>query len=123
VQVEITNSFGCVTRETIDILLNCEASINAPDAIRPNSPIEENTVWRVYPFLVSPDGFQLFIFNRWGEMIVASQDLQFEWNGGYNNDPGRPVPGGTYAYRIIFNSINNDGSGPQEERGAITVIR
>jgi len=123
VTVEITNAFGCVTRENIDILIDCQARINAPDAFRPNSPIPDNQVWRVYPFLVSQDDFQIFIFNRWGELIAQSNDLNFEWNGGYDNNEGRPVQGGTYAYKVVYKSIYEDGRGLQEERGAILLIR
>ncbi len=123
IQIEITNAFGCVTRATINVLIDCQARINAPDAFKPGSSIQENQVWKVYPFLVSENDFQVFIFNRWGEMIAQSSDLNFEWNGGYDNNPGKPVPGGTYAYRVIYKSIYEDGRGLQEERGAILLIR
>ncbi len=123
ITIELTNPFGCVTRERVDILEDCQARFTAPDAFRPDSNVPENQNWRVYPFLIDTEDFQVFIFNRWGEMIFQSSDLSFEWNGGYDNDPSRPVPVGTYAYKVQYKASFDDGIGIQEQRGKIVLIR
>ncbi len=123
VTIELTNPFGCVTTERVDILEDCQARFTAPDAFRPDSSVPENQTWRVYPFLIDTEDFQVFIFNRWGEMIFQSSDLSFEWNGGYDNDPSRPVPVGTYAYKVQYKASFDDGIGSQEQRGKIVLIR
>jgi len=127
VRAELTNVFGCVTTAEINIIEDCKARINAPNAFRPESAIPDNQVWKIFPFLVSSDEFEIFIYNRWGELIFQSSDLNFMkntgWNGGYDNDPGRPLPGGTYAFKVQFKSTFDENPELQERRGGITLIR
>jgi gliding motility-associated-like protein len=39
------------------------------------------------------------IFNRWGETIFVSDELDFEWDGTYNNVM---VQDGTYSWKITY---------------------
>ncbi|WP_343855186.1 gliding motility-associated C-terminal domain-containing protein [Fulvivirga kasyanovii] len=122
VNVRMTNAFGCVTEAEFNVVEDCKARINAPNAFTPNGD-GRNDNFLVFPVLVSPDDFQIFIFNRWGEMVFQSSDLNFEWNGGYDNDPSRPLTGGTYAYRVEFKSVIEGRDDLQEMRGGVTLIR
>ena len=45
------------------------------------------------------------------------------WNGGYDNDPGRPLPGGAYAYKVEFRSQFEPEKGLIERRGGVNLIR
>ena len=126
VRVRMTNAFGCITEAEFNVIEDCKARINAPNAFSPNGD-GRNDFFTIFPVLISPQDFQIFIFNRWGEMVFQSTDLasflETGWNGGYNNDPGRPLPGGTYAYKINFRSVIEDRNDLQETRGGITLIR
>ncbi|MEM8565271.1 MAG: gliding motility-associated C-terminal domain-containing protein [Bacteroidota bacterium] len=123
----LTNISGCTTEAAIDIVEDCEGRVNAPTAFYPNSQVTLNQQFIVFPFLVESEDFQIFIFNRWGEMVFQSSDLQemqtTGWNGGYDNDPGRPLPGGTYAYKVEFRSQFEPEKGLIERRGGVTLIR
>ncbi|HEY3430075.1 MAG TPA: gliding motility-associated C-terminal domain-containing protein, partial [Cyclobacteriaceae bacterium] len=66
-------------------------------------------------------GFQIFIFNRWGEMVFQSNDLGFRWNGGYNNNANQPLPGGTYSYVVKYKSQYRNEI--QEQRGGVVLLR
>ncbi|MEM6524625.1 MAG: gliding motility-associated C-terminal domain-containing protein [Bacteroidota bacterium] len=123
----LTNISGCTTEAAIDIVEDCEGRVNAPTAFYPNSQVTLNQQFIVFPFLIESEDFQIFIFNRWGEMVFQSSDLQemqtTGWNGGYDNDPGRPLPGGTYAYKVEFRSQFEPEKGLIERRGGVTLIR
>ncbi len=122
ITAELTNFFGCVTVADINIFEDCKARINAPTAFSPNGD-GRNDSFSVFPVLVADEDFEIFIFNRWGELIFQSDQLDFTWNGTYNNESSRPLPGGTYAYRINFKSAAKPEEGIQEMRGGITLIR
>jgi gliding motility-associated-like protein len=122
ITAELTNFFGCVTIADINIFEDCKARINAPTAFSPNGD-GRNDGFAVFPVLVSEEDFEIFIFNRWGELIFQSDQLDFIWNGTYNNENSRPLPGGTYAYRINFKSAAKPEKGIEEMRGGITLIR
>ncbi len=79
-------------------------------------PLEVEEEWYVYiPNTFTPDGNRLNsvfevstygvqrlsmqIFNRWGQLIFESNDLNFGWDGTYN---GVLVQDGTYTYKVEF---------------------
>ena len=122
ITIRMTNAFGCVSEAEVDIIEDCKARIKAPKAFSPNGDgINDNFL--IFPVLVSSEDFQIFIFNRWGEMVFQSSDLNFQWNGGYDNDPARPLTGGAYAYKVEFKSIIEGRDDVQEMRGGVTLIR
>ncbi len=41
--------------------------------------------------------FELFIFNRWGQILWESHDTSSKWDGTYN---GEVVQAGTYVWKI-----------------------
>lgn len=123
----LTNLEGCITETTINIIEDCEARMNAPTAFSPNGD-GINDGFMLFPFLVAEEDFQIFIFNRWGEMIFQSSDLAQMttgegWNGGYDNDESRPLTGGTYAYKVVFKNSAKPEQEAKEQRGGITLIR
>ena len=69
------------------------------------------------------DDFEIFLYNRWGELVYQSNDKNFRWNGGYNNDASSPMPSGTYVYVIKFVSEYQPERGIQEKRGGVVLLR
>jgi gliding motility-associated-like protein len=121
-EVDITNSFGCISRDQTEVDNNCVPKIVAPTAFRPTSSVTTNTDFFVYSYFIT-DNFQIFIYNRWGELVFESKDRYFKWNGGYNNNLGRPLPGGTYAYVVKYVSSFRPEKGIQEQHGGVALLR
>lgn len=97
-------------------------------------PINIEEEWYIYiPNTFTPDGdrfnndfhvstvgvraLQINIFNRWGEIIFTSSELNFEWDGTYL---GMYVPDGTYTYDVNF--ITNSGR-DRNLRGHVNVLK
>jgi gliding motility-associated-like protein len=97
-------------------------------------PITVEEAYYVYvPNTFTPDGFRLNgtfsistvgvsaleirIFNRWGETVFASTDIDFEWDGSYK---GKGVPDGTYVWKLKY--LTNSGK-EIELLGHVNVIR
>lgn len=123
IEARLTNSFGCETIAEIAIIESCEARITAPNAFRPGSINEINTAFRIYSQFVDENNFQILVFNRWGEIVFESEDINFRWNGGNLNNPGEPLPQGTYAYIIRYISRFEPQLGTQTEKGAVILLR
>lgn len=121
-EVDITNSFGCVSRDKTEVKNECLPKIVAPNAFRPTSSQAANKEFSIFSFFIT-DNFQIFIYNRWGELVFESTDRNFKWNGGYKNNSGQPVPGGTYAYIVKYESAFRPDKGVQEKRGGVSLIR
>lgn len=97
-------------------------------------PINIEEEWYIYiPNTFTPDGdrhnndfsistvgirsLDIQIYNRWGEEIFTSSDLDFIWDGTYE---GWYVPDGTYTYVVQF--VTNSGR-DREIHGHINVLK
>jgi gliding motility-associated-like protein len=63
-------------------------------------------------------GYQLLIFNRWGEVLFESNDAEFGWDGTYG---GNICQDGTYVWKIKYQVLGVDK--PQEMMGHVNLIR
>lgn len=61
---------------------------------------------------------EIFIFDRWGNTLFKSNDINFKWHG---KSGDLLLPLGVYAYRIKYS--DDDGHIDQEIFGHITLIR
>jgi len=116
-EVTLTNGFNCVDFHTIPILENCIPRISAPNAFSPNGNAQ-NDFFSVFSAFVTD--FEIFIYNRWGEIVFHSEDKDFGWDGKVN---GSPAPVGTYAYVIRFSSEYDISGQTHEQRGGVTLLR
>lgn len=126
--VEMVNAFGCSSTDQTELFEECDPRIVGPNAFRPGSNVNEggdytNREFRLFTFFVDDRDFQIFIFNRWGEMVFESTARDFRWNGGYNNNPGQPLPPGTYSYIVKYRSSYRPDEGVREKRGGVVLLR
>lgn len=119
--VTMSTPAGCTVTGQVEVIEDCQPQVFIPNAFRPNSSIPDNQVFQVFnKEEIDPDGFQVFIFNRWGELIFQSPDKNFKWDGTFK---GEPVPTGSYAYVIRYTGIFDPNEEVVEKRGGVMVIR
>jgi large repetitive protein len=118
--VLLENSYGCIATDQTLVEEQCKPRIVAPTAFRPGSGIAANNAFQVFSFFIDESAFQVFIYNRWGELVFQSNDHEFRWNGGYNNG-GQLLPAGTYSYVVKYRA--NDGGDQREQRGGVVLLR
>jgi gliding motility-associated-like protein len=121
--VELVNFAICPSTDETVVETECNPKITGPTAFRPDGPVIENKEFGLFTYFISDEDFQIFIFNRWGEMVFESADKDFKWNGGLNNVAGKPVPSGTYSYVVKYKSSYRPERGVQETRGGVVVLR
>jgi len=128
-EVDLVNSFGCPSTDQTIVDEECKAIIAAPTAFRPGSSVAANSTFYVFTYFVANEDFQLFLYNRWGELVYQSTGLDAEgdqslqWNGGYNNNASQILPAGTYSYVVKYKSIYRPQDGVQEKRGGVVLLR
>ena len=99
-----TSYLGCTDTITKEVVVMPEVIIYAPNTFTPDGD-EFNQTWRVYIEGVDEFDFELQIFNRWGEVIWESHDVNAAWDGTYN---GSPVPVGSYTWLINARELISD---------------
>lgn len=98
-----------------------------------NSVIIESRPNLYFPNAFTPDGdglndifipvganvttYEITIFNRWGEIIFQSNNLDSGWDGIYQ---GRKSPPGAYTYKVQF---GNDESEKTTQSGSFVLLR
>lgn len=111
--VKIKNSFGCSASDTLLVKEDCINDILVPNAFTPNGDAV-NDVFTISGSITTK--FNIYIYNRWGEMIYFSENREIGWDGSVK---GRAVQEGFYNY-IINYSIHDD---KRSRKGSIYVFR
>ena len=108
---------GC--RDTIqnEIFINDEYTFYAPTAFTPNNN-SRNDYFRVYGNGIG-DIFDLYVFDRWGEIIFHSKSIDDFWYGDTNRD-GYMAPIGTYAWKCVYELKYGT---QRTKAGYVTLIR
>nr|WP_294861423.1 gliding motility-associated C-terminal domain-containing protein [uncultured Fluviicola sp.] len=99
-----TSYLGCTDTITKEVVILPEVIIYAPNAFTPDGD-EFNQTWRIYIEGVDEFDFELQIFNRWGEVIWESHDVNASWDGTYH---GQLVPQGTYTWLVRTRELISD---------------
>lgn len=92
----VTTELGC--KDTITLIMNIidPITIYAPNTFTPDGD-EFNQHWQPYINGIDIYDFDLYIFNRWGELIWESHDPAIGWDGTYH---GKIVQEGTYIWKM-----------------------
>jgi gliding motility-associated-like protein len=117
--VTVVDSNCCQNSDAVYIKF---ADLTFPSAFNPNSSIQENAVFKVLGDSRALSGFQLQIYNRWGQLIFETNDPNEGWNGTYK---GQPSQMGIYVYKSIFKSFES-GIQPainKEVSGTVALVR
>lgn len=105
ITVYFENLSGCSAEPvTFEVFIKeCnESLIHAPNAFTPDKD-QYNDVWK--PITYNIESGNYIIFNRWGEVIFESFDLDVGWPGTYGVN-GEIVKDGVYIYVINYIDIN-----------------
>jgi len=114
-----TSELGCSDTMDYELVVFPEILIYAPNTFTPDGD-EYNQGWRVFMEGIDLLDFELTIYNRWGQIVWESRDINVEWDGTYGQN-GRPVQDGTYTWLIRASDALNDDK--YEFNGHVNIIR
>ena len=94
---------------------SCECFVYIPNAFSPNDD-RLNDLFQVSSNCILKGSVQ--IFNRWGQSVYRSENLDAGWNGLF---AGKAQPHGTYVYMVQYSYL--DRPGIFTRKGAVTLLR
>jgi gliding motility-associated-like protein len=106
---------GCPNSDTVTIFVDDLMTLYIPNAFTPHNLNRPNPVF--YAYGVGIYEFEFYIFNRWGEMIFETNDINKGWNGIYR---GSPVMEDVYVYVAKARSITGKSI---TRTGTVTVVK
>jgi gliding motility-associated-like protein len=112
-----TNSDGCSLEATTEVIDKCEPRFFIPDAFTPEGDGKNELLEVFGAYYVN---FSMRIYNRWGEVIYATQSVEDRWDGTYK---GQKVQPGVYPYVISYEAQYFPERNPVVKRGSVMVIR
>ncbi|MCF8248233.1 MAG: gliding motility-associated C-terminal domain-containing protein [Saprospiraceae bacterium] len=120
IELTASDSYGCEQKiSKKDFIQISETPVTTipglfiPNAFTPNGD-GENDNFRVRGFFGS--GFNMSIFNQWGELLFQSSNPSIGWDG---NRDGLPTHTGTYVYLVEMNT----DKGTEQISGHVTLLR
>ncbi len=117
VTLYVTTDFGCVDSFSTYVPVISDVVIFAPNTFTPDDDLF-NEGWRVFMQGIDIYQFNLLIFNRWGEIVWESNNIEVAWDGTYN---GQPSPQGTYVWKIRTKNPYDDNV--YEFQGHLNLLR
>lgn len=108
----IVSEFGCVAKDSV--VIKVAPTLYIPNSFSPNGDGINDIFKPEYTGYVE---IELLIFNRWGDNIFRTNDLDAGWNGTYKNVNCEL---GVYTYKLTATDIN---SNTIEKVGHVTLLR
>lgn len=113
-----SNANGCIDSITYSVIINDIQTIYIPNSFTPNGD-GVNDEFRIYGHGISPDNFELMIFDRWGNRIFLTRDLNESWKGSVNNN-GNIVQEDVYVYKVNYRDLQNH---KKRIIGHVTIVK
>lgn len=104
-ELTVTDANGCSNLDVINILVDCDPVYWVPNTFTPDDDSFNQYFLPVFTSGYDPFDYDLFIFNRWGQIIWESHDSTVGWDGTYG---GKSVENGTYVWKIEFKTTDTD---------------
>lgn len=111
-----STEYGCTAVDTINVTRLNESNINIPNAFTPGNGNQGNDLFRADKNGIAKLNY-FRVFNRWGEMLYETTNIEAGWDGSYK---GKPQPMGTYMYMI--DAETNTGK-RFTKTGNVTLLR
>jgi gliding motility-associated-like protein len=118
VELIATNSMGCkdsiIKEQYISTIL--PGYVYTPSAFSPNNN-SVNELFKPSLFNVKERNYSFRVYNRWGELIFETTDINGEWDGTFK---GADCAQENYLWTISGEFLNNETF---SQRGTLTLLR
>ncbi len=110
----VIDSLGCNASATTTVSVIIDKTIYIPNAFSPNGDGENDAF---FAFAKDLTFFSMKVFNRWGELIFATEDKNIFWDGTYK---GKVLPPSVFVYYAQFEFPDGQKI---NKKGTVTLIR
>ncbi len=109
-----TSADGCIDSTFRELSVEDVLTVYVPNSFTPN---EDGINDDFGPVGHGFPGYEMSIFNRWGQEVFSFSGDDGKWDG--NDRSGKVLPSGVYVYQIrVFNSTSG-----KPIRGTVTLVR
>ena len=109
----VTDVLDCQAIDSVFIESSGVSCIDPVNTFTPNGD-DYNDTWIIDNLELYPNA-EIFIYNKWGNLVYTQKEAYAPWDGNVNN---KPLPSDTYYYIINLNKPDRESL-----KGVITIIR
>ena len=118
VNLFVSDDNGCKDSMIRDVYVKAVYTFYAPNAFTPNDD-GVNDMFKAVGLGIEENSYEFYIFDRWGEQIFKSTDLNDAWNGTVQK--GSAIcSSGIYSWMVRFNDLEGKN---HEYIGKVVLIR
>jgi gliding motility-associated-like protein len=118
VQLAVTSADGCADTTTQNICIRPEVTIYVPNAFTPDGNGKNDIFIPVHAGL-DPEKYELWIFDRWGNLVFHTTDVNAGWDGRMKGR-AEPVQNDTYVWKIYAMDVLGI---EHSEHGIVNLIK
>ncbi|MFL5765309.1 MAG: PKD domain-containing protein [Bacteroidia bacterium] len=119
IQQVVTNSYGCTDTAFNSVYVIPEFAFYAPNAFTPNNHDGLNDLFMPKGVGIDPNNFEMMIFDRWGNMIFRTDDVNKGWDGRANHGDNLAQID-TYVWKV--NTKDSRGN-EKQYIGHVTIVK
>ncbi|MPM16304.1 hypothetical protein SDC9_62682 [bioreactor metagenome] len=112
------NNFGCRDSFALTIIINDIFTLYIPNAFSPNGD-GRNDFFMPYGISVNTDYYEMRIYNRWGNLVFMTTDINTPWDGNIKGIVKKEKTQDVYTYEIKLKDATNI---IHKYRGKVIVI-
>ncbi len=117
--VEVAGENGCFNQDSIEVIEVCLPLVYFPSVISLNASNAQNGSF--VPIVQDVFEGELSIFDRWGNLIFFTNDLNKGWNGTFE---GKECATGVYVYHFSFTGFDLDSQVKKYQKvGTVTLVK
>lgn len=111
-----SNEYGCTDSDSISITINESGLVYIPNSFTPNGD-GINDIFKPVCTYIQPVDFRMHIFNRWGNEVFRTSDINAGWDGTVNGQKVHQVT--EFNYIIFYRDLTGK---PFKETGSVLLI-
>ena len=113
--VTVQNEKCCFNIDSVVVIF---FDVLVPNAFRPGG---SNNIFRAYPTSEQAiNNFALYVYNRWGQQIFVSNDINTGWDGRVN---GKDAPGDVYVWLVNYDVEREGRTEKISYKGNVILLR
>jgi gliding motility-associated-like protein len=118
VSLQVSNQLGCMDTTSQVIVVEHDPVVFIPNAFTPDGDGLNNEFTAVFPENMKLASYEMYIYDRWGELVFYSQDPKQGWDASL---AGFDAPDGVYSYLVKYKEFGYVNK--FQVTGSVVVIR
>ena len=102
VNLIVTNQFGCIDDTSLTVVVDPEFTFFIPNAFTPNGDGVNDGFFGTGLGITD---YQIWIFDRWGNLIFTTTDINESWDGSVQGQGGDVVQIDTYVWKVALTDV------------------